>query len=211
MGPGNPHSIRAHKTSGCRSWSSFCVQEFTGIVPLPHNDVVERSSPNFKHKGNELKQGIWPQVTQLLNVQAGIHPWASQAPNPVLFLLFLTSSVKMLRQRWQEQGDGLGGWGSSDHLRKLRDRCSQGCLRKPVVAVRLSLPPGFLLSHLVFTTHLISLPLPCWCPVLGVATGCCRQWFTAHYLGREFKPSGSWFTEICVLSISSLGELVCNL
>lgn len=99
MGPGNPHSIRAHRTSGCHSWSSFCVQEFTGIIPLPHNDLVGRSSPNFKHKGNKLKQGIWPQVTRLLNVQAGIHPWASQAPNPVLFLLFLTSSVKTLRQR----------------------------------------------------------------------------------------------------------------
>lgn len=146
MGPGNPHSIRAHRTSGCHSWSSFCVQEFTGIIPLPHNDLVGRSSPNFKHKGNKLKQGIWPQVTQLLNIQAGIHPWASQAPNPMLFLLFLTSSVKTVRQRWQEQGDGLGSWGSSGHLRKLCDRCSQGC--------------AFVyLSHLGFFFLILTLPL----------------------------------------------------
>lgn len=159
-GTGKPsqHSmIRAGGTSGCRSWSSFCVQEVTGIVPSPCSYPVDRSAPNFKHKGSELKQGIRVHVTQLVNVSAGIHSRASQAPKPVLFPFHLTSSVKTLRDD-KRRGDGLGGPGSLGCSRKQCDGSglSAGCGSRWWAFVCLSqLGLSFLVLISLFPTSLL--------------------------------------------------------
>ena len=66
-----------------------------------------------------------------------------------------------------------------------------------------SLTAGFLLSHLDFSLFHFPADAQFWELLLA----CYRQRFAASYPGREFRPSGSLFTEVCVLSLSSSGEL----